>query len=450
MPVRIYEIAKKLGIESREVLAKAKELGIAGAKVPTSSLDKITAEFLEAEITAGMAAAMGRGLRSFQLANFKAFGDAQEIPIRPLTLIFGANSSGKSSIIHGLLLAQHALETGQIDTSRTTLGGEALDLGGFRQYVHRRDASQEVALVMELGTDILRGNAGRLLNQFPTARVTLSFGMPQDDKGRALPGQGPRLISYEVETEAGSMLRLSRRPDGTMQLDRVDEEAILPLIEAMLLNNTTTQNVDTQADRAQVMAAVRALVPTLRFICGKFLPHQLVGEEVAAARPPQLTPVGRGNRGEELANITERFLPWNLAETIRNINDALEGQLERLTYLGPLRSFPARHLAFLNETDPNWRAGGGYAWNTLRDDKGIRDQVNRWLSAEFMGTKYELVRLPLISSLELRKHLPAKVEESLRDFLERLLGQMGKSMVSESMDDDDESNRMLEIGRAHV
>jgi translation initiation factor IF-2 len=47
MPVRIYDLAKKLGIESKEVLAKAKELGIAQAKVPSSSLDKITAEFLE-------------------------------------------------------------------------------------------------------------------------------------------------------------------------------------------------------------------------------------------------------------------------------------------------------------------------------------------------------------------------------------------------------------------
>src|SRR5438105_10275494 len=47
MPVRIYDIAKKLGIESKEVLAKAKELGITGAKVPSSSLDKITAQYLE-------------------------------------------------------------------------------------------------------------------------------------------------------------------------------------------------------------------------------------------------------------------------------------------------------------------------------------------------------------------------------------------------------------------
>src|SRR5215471_549747 len=50
MPVRIYDIAKKLGIESKAVLAKAKELSIAAAKVPSSSLDKISAEWLEEEI----------------------------------------------------------------------------------------------------------------------------------------------------------------------------------------------------------------------------------------------------------------------------------------------------------------------------------------------------------------------------------------------------------------
>ncbi len=50
MPVRVYDIAKKLGLENKEILTKAKELGIAAAKVPSSSLDKISAEWLEEEI----------------------------------------------------------------------------------------------------------------------------------------------------------------------------------------------------------------------------------------------------------------------------------------------------------------------------------------------------------------------------------------------------------------
>ncbi len=50
MPVRIYDIAKKLGLESKDVLAKAKELGINEARVASSSLDKITAEYLEEQM----------------------------------------------------------------------------------------------------------------------------------------------------------------------------------------------------------------------------------------------------------------------------------------------------------------------------------------------------------------------------------------------------------------
>jgi translation initiation factor IF-2 len=50
MPVRIYDLAKKLGIESKLVLAKAKVLGMKEAKVPSSSLDKITAQYLEDEL----------------------------------------------------------------------------------------------------------------------------------------------------------------------------------------------------------------------------------------------------------------------------------------------------------------------------------------------------------------------------------------------------------------
>src|SRR5262252_5214488 len=49
MPVRIYDISKKLGLENKEVISKAKALGIA-VRVASSSLDKITAEYLEQQL----------------------------------------------------------------------------------------------------------------------------------------------------------------------------------------------------------------------------------------------------------------------------------------------------------------------------------------------------------------------------------------------------------------
>jgi cold shock CspA family protein len=50
MPVRIYDIALKLGLENKQVLAKAKELGILQARVASSVLDKITGEYLEEQL----------------------------------------------------------------------------------------------------------------------------------------------------------------------------------------------------------------------------------------------------------------------------------------------------------------------------------------------------------------------------------------------------------------
>ena len=50
MPVRIYDIAKKLGLDNKTVIAKAQELGIKNAKVASSSLDKITAGYLEEKL----------------------------------------------------------------------------------------------------------------------------------------------------------------------------------------------------------------------------------------------------------------------------------------------------------------------------------------------------------------------------------------------------------------
>src|SRR5262249_16739452 len=50
MPVRIYDISKKLGLENKEVLSKAKELGITAARVTSSSLNKIPAEYIEQQL----------------------------------------------------------------------------------------------------------------------------------------------------------------------------------------------------------------------------------------------------------------------------------------------------------------------------------------------------------------------------------------------------------------
>ncbi len=47
-------------------------------------------------------------LAALRLGKLKLFADAQR-PMRPLSLICGANSAGKSCIVHTLVLARHGL-----------------------------------------------------------------------------------------------------------------------------------------------------------------------------------------------------------------------------------------------------------------------------------------------------------------------------------------------------
>jgi len=71
--------------------------------------------------------------------------------------------------------------------------------------------------------------------------------------------------------------------------------------------------------------------------------------------------------------------------------------LLRLRYLGPLRSYPPRHLAFAQHHDPNWYAGGGYAWDVVRRDAEVRKLVNQWLTAkDRLQTPYELILRDLV------------------------------------------------------
>ena len=71
-------------------------------------------------------------LKSIQIKNFKAWKDTGPVRLAPLTVIFGANSAGKSSLGHLLLgLKQTALST---DRKRALhLGDEKslIDLGTF-------------------------------------------------------------------------------------------------------------------------------------------------------------------------------------------------------------------------------------------------------------------------------------------------------------------------------
>ena len=72
------------------------------------------------------------------LGNFKAFKRTQRIPIRPITLIYGKNNSGKSSIIQALLYAEHVRRTGELTPEAIMKNGKPVLDGGWSRLAHGR------------------------------------------------------------------------------------------------------------------------------------------------------------------------------------------------------------------------------------------------------------------------------------------------------------------------
>lgn len=379
-------------------------------------------------------------LTALRLANFKAFGALQRLPLRPVTLVFGANSAGKSSLIHALALAHHAVDTGELDTQRTEIGGEAIDLGGFRQYVHRRERERQVELGFELDPARLSGRVAEFLRPVHTVLVELAIGAGFASEQRTLFGEigrelhragGVRLERFALVADGAPVLSMTARAGGVLRLDRLDHRhpVFREVFRGIVTLATTTQDLR-EEDFQGLGEVLDALIPGITARPRGLFPRvEEVAETSAAEASPPFLAVSRGRRREDLARAARMFLPGALRDLIGGVASTVEEEVRRLRYLGPLRSYPPRHLAFSQHHDPNWFAGGGYAWDVVRTREDIRRRVNGWLGDPArLKTPYELVVRDLLPAGAVAAELPPKVAKALHDLAASLLGRLRGEM----------------------
>ena len=74
-------------------------------------------------------------LKALTIENFKGIKEPVRIEFRPINILLGPNSSGKSTIVHALFYAREILK-GNLDPKKIEVSGETIDLGGFNNFVH--------------------------------------------------------------------------------------------------------------------------------------------------------------------------------------------------------------------------------------------------------------------------------------------------------------------------
>jgi hypothetical protein len=279
---------------------------------------------------------------------------------------------------------------------------------------------------MELDSTAFKGRLAELFAPVRRIAVSLSIGISLDDHGRPVVGAVPAVDSYEVSADGRSLLRMSKRGDSKLQLDRLDHEhAVFREVIRAIIETSTTSTAIQASDYEGLDDAIADIVPGITVSVDRLLPKGLSQSEVfISEKNLSLFPISRGQRREDLAAAVRFFVPRRIDELVRDVGKAVEEELARFQYLGPLRSYPPRHLAFSQHHDSNWIPGGGYAWDVVRRDKVVRDSVNAWLgSEERLQAPYELVVRDLVGIDELEapllKELSGIVESGIVDEEER-------------------------------
>ena len=89
-------------------------------------------------------------LTHLRLKNFKSWKDTGDIALRPITAIFGANSTGKSALIQSLLMLKQTAEASDRNITFDFGRPNALvDLGDFPSVVHQHDMNAAVEISLD-------------------------------------------------------------------------------------------------------------------------------------------------------------------------------------------------------------------------------------------------------------------------------------------------------------
>ncbi len=85
-------------------------------------------------------------ITSLTIGGFKGIKKKAVIPLAPITLFFGANSTGKSTVLHALLYLYEVIAKRNFDAQHSSIAGEALYFGGFHNLVHGKDLNGVITL----------------------------------------------------------------------------------------------------------------------------------------------------------------------------------------------------------------------------------------------------------------------------------------------------------------
>lgn len=273
---------------------------------------------------------------AIRLQRFKGFLDSGWIDLKPITLLFGYNSSGKSSIIHSILMLKQSLENPSLDVPFVFSSQKGIDLGSFEDAVfnHKVDFSKPMVISMKV-------NLKNLMRRIQMINEKL-----------IIPSDGD--LEYSMEITYNQKRRFISIIGFT--ISDSNGNSILKMIKS---NNSQNAKASFSSDYFPVVNKKNIKLEWYNFL-------------------PVIKDTETNHR---IIEITEELRE----EIIRGF--------KFLTNVGPVRAIPERNQPFTGESPLHVGVQGEDALKLLYLDKysensrNLEEKVNRWL--ENYNYKYE-------------------------------------------------------------
>jgi hypothetical protein len=335
-------------------------------------------------------------ITAIAIENFKGIGERVSLELKPITLLFGPNSAGKSTVLHALHYAREIFERHNLDPDQTITGGKYIDLGGFSSFVHNHVKKNAIAI--RIDADVGDQRLSAFVEGFSSVSTVLGVNVREIARKPKTVGVEVSIAWSELE-QCPYVSRLSVYADGSL----FSEITAAPNLRSVLISKLVVDH---------------PLLVRRKELIRDPAERELVGEEtILAAAFKECAEVMAPGDGEriELSDLNDalprldrplliEYAPFsppdddegkehlanqlNVAGEISEaISDLVVGtvvlirdELARLCYLGPFRETPSRNHIPPRYPEPARWATGLAAWDRLFASDKVVQEVNNWLS----------------------------------------------------------------------
>ncbi len=337
-------------------------------------------------------------LNYLDLSNFKPFESTGRLRLAPITLVFGPNSSGKSSLIQSLLLLKQSV--GSNADSELIVRGPDVELGSYRALIHGQKIRNHLSIGFAFSDNRLHSADKSMFN---LVRNTLHASFEYDWVSRSNNGQA-LLSSLQLHGQwsPDSFVEVSFERLGKLQFDAKQMD-----FEYFKLTNSSVESLSNAISQMPIRSRrnlAESMTKEIIETCKKMMIPSVISRvlnELTFGVKKSFPDTRFGSADTSSFSTLEReAFPHVRQSVVQNLNKILaifdlgtKQSLYSITHLGPLRQQASRFT--LREPAELLTVGrsGEKTLAILDHARDLIAKLNYWLNTFEMPYRLRLNRL---------------------------------------------------------